>query len=104
MLSSLYGGQPEEDGGGAEKDRRGREFPGAEEVGKDSEAHAKYAGGEVRAPAKERGEDRACCEKYTDGAGDPAAEQRGASPWYWIIARLLLRYLCVRVFAQNPLP
>ena len=104
MLTSLYGVQPEEDGGGAEEDRRGREFSGAEEVAKDPEAHAKYAGGDVRAPAKERGEDRACCEKYADGAGDPAAEARRASLWYWIIVRLLFRYPGVRVFAQNPLP
>ena len=104
MLTSLYGGQPEEDGGSAEEDRRGREFSGAEEVAKDPEAHAKCAGGDVRAPAKKRGEDRAYCEKYADGAGDPAAEQPRASLWYWIFARLLFRYLCVRVFAQNPFP
>jgi hypothetical protein len=58
----------------------------------------------VRAPAKKRGGDRAYCEKYADGAGDPAAEARRASLWYWIIVRLLLRYPGVRVFAQNPLP
>ena len=104
MLTSLYGGQPEEDGGGAEEDRCGRQFSGAEEVAKDPEAHAKRAGGDVRAPAKERGEDRAYCEKYADGAGDPAAEQPRASLWYWIFARLLFRYLCVRVFAQNSFP
>ena len=104
MLTSLYGGEPEEDSGGAEEDRRGRESPGAEEVAKDPEAPAKHAGGDVRAPAKERGEDRAYCEKYADGAGDPAAEQRRASLWYWIIARFVFRYPCVRVFAQTPLP
>ena len=38
MLTSLYGGQPEEDGGNAEEDRRGRQFSGAEEVAKDPEA------------------------------------------------------------------
>ena len=104
VLTSLYGGEPEEDGGGAEEDRRGREFSGAEEVAEDPEAHAKRAGGDVRAPAKERGEARAHCEKYADGAGDPAAEQCRASLWYWIIARFLFRYPRVRVFAQNPLP
>ena len=104
MLTSLYGGQPEEDGGNAEEDRRGRQFSGAEEVAKDPEAHAKHAGGDVRTPAKERGEDRAYCEKYADGAGDPAAEQRGASLLYWNIARFVFRYPCVRVFAQTPLP
>jgi hypothetical protein len=55
----------------------------------------------VRAPAEERGEDRTYCEEYADGAGDPAAEQRRASLWYWITARF--GYPCVRVFAQNPL-
>jgi hypothetical protein len=60
---ALAGGQPEEDGGNAEEDRGGRELSGAEEVAKDSEAHAKRAGGDVRAPAKEIGEDRACPEK-----------------------------------------
>ena len=104
MLTSLYGGQPEEDGGGAEEDRRGREFSGAEEVAKDPEAHAKCAGGDVCATTKKRGDDCAYCEKYADGAGDPAAEQPRASHWYWIFARLLFRYLCVRVFAQNPFP
>jgi hypothetical protein len=104
VLTSLYGGQPEEDGGNAEEDRRGRQFSGTEEVAKDPEAHTKHAGGDVRTPAKERGEDRAYCEKYADGAGDPAAEQRRAPLWYWIIARVLFRYRRVRVFAQNPLP
>ena len=103
MLTSLYGGQPEEDGGNAEEDRRGRQFSGAEEVAKDPEAHAKRAGGDVRTPAKERGENRAYCEKYADGAGDPAAEQPRVPLWYLIIARFF-RYPRVCVFAQNPLP
>ena len=102
MLTSLYGGEPEEDGGGAEEDRRGREFSGAEEVAKDAEAQAECGGGDVRVPAKESGDDRACCQQYADGAGDPASDQRGASLWYWITARF--GYPCVRVFAQNPLP
>jgi hypothetical protein len=101
---ALARGEPEEDSGGAEEDRRGRGFPGAEEVAKDTEAHTKRAGGDDWAPAKERGEDRAYCEKYADGAGDPAAEQHRATLLYWIIARFVFRYLCVRVFAQNPLP
>ena len=107
MLTSQYSPgsrEPEEDGGGAEEDRRGREFSGAEEVAKDPEANTKRAGGDVRAAAKERGEDRAYREKHADGAGDPAAEQRRAPLWYWIIARFVIRYPCVRVFAQNPLP
>ena len=104
MLTSLYGGQPEEDGGNAEEDRRGRQFSGAEEVAKDPEAHAKRAGGDVRTPAKERGENRAYCEKYADGAGDPAAEQRRVPLWYLIIARFFFRYPRVCVFAQNPIP
>jgi hypothetical protein len=103
VLTSLYGGQPEEDGGNAEEDRRGRQFSGAEEVAKDPEAHAKGAGGDVRTPAKERGENRAYCEKYADGAGDPAAEQPRAPLWYLIIAHFF-RYPRVCVFAQNPLP
>ena len=103
MLTSLYGGQPVEDGGGAEEDRCGREFSRAEEVAKDSEAHAKRAGGDVRTPAKERGENRAYCEKYADGAGDPAAEQPRAPLWYLIIAHFF-RYPRVCVFAQDPLP
>jgi hypothetical protein len=55
-------------------------------------------------PRQESGEDCAYCEKYADGAGDPAAEQRRASLLYWIIARFVFRYPCVRVFSQNPLP
>jgi hypothetical protein len=96
---TLAGSQSEEDGGGAEEDRRGREFSGAEEVAKDPEAHAKCGGSGVRAPAKECGDDCACCEKYADGAGDPGAEQLRASLWCWIIASF--GYRCV--LAQNSL-
>ena len=99
----MTGGQPEDDGGGAKEDGCRREPSRAEEVAKDPEAYTERAGGDVRAPAEERGDDHACCEKHSYGAGDPTAEQPRASLWYWIVARLLFRYPCVRVFAQNPL-
>ncbi len=60
MLTSLHGGQPEEDGGGAKEDGRRREPCRAKEVSKDPEANAEYAGGDIRAPAEERDEDLAC--------------------------------------------
>jgi hypothetical protein len=81
LAELLYGGQREEDGSGTEEDRRGREFSGAEEVAKDSEAHTERSSGGVRASVKESGEDSACCEKYADSAGDPAAEQCRAAGW-----------------------
>lgn len=59
MLTNLYGGQPEEDGGGAKEDGRRREPSWAKEVSKDPEANAERAGGDVRAPAEERDEDLA---------------------------------------------
>ena len=55
VLTSLHGGQCEEDGGGAKEDcRRGEPFR-AEEVSEDSEADAERAEGGVGVPAEEHG-------------------------------------------------
>ncbi len=72
---ALARGQPEEYGGGAEDDGRGRELSGVEVVAEDAEADSKGAGGDVGASAEERGEDLAYREEQSDDAGDPACKQ-----------------------------
>src|SRR5215210_9102251 len=92
---ALAGCEAEDDGCGAEEDGRRRGPSRAQEVAEDPEAHAEHAGGDVRAPARERDEEHACCEKCSDGAGDPTSPQRRAP---------LRSALHVSLLAQDTLP
>ena len=67
--------EPEEQGEDAHDYRREREPPAAEKIAEDAERDPHGPGGDVRAAARDRGDDAARGEDEAQDAGDPACER-----------------------------